>query len=197
MTKLSNSSQEGARPWGRRERCRCILSRRRHCGKQARFWWPSALVVRAEQPGLQERAEANSHLTRIKITALLNALVVEKQVTHVPSANIGTIHAIPVGDRLVSSQRHASLYLRRSTRSQKRHNSTSLQVYFLSQSSASMPRIMVSKYPLNWAESISSEWNWTQARWSFNFLPGDVSVSQTQAHTRCQVTIAQHSPVSL
>ena len=45
----------------------------------------------------------------------LNALVAKKQATRVPSANIGTIHAIPVDDR-VTSQMHASLNLRRSTR---------------------------------------------------------------------------------
>lgn len=46
---------------------------------------------------------------------------------------------------------HASLNLRRSTllKSQKHHNSTSLQIHFLSQSSASMQRTMASKYPLN------------------------------------------------
>ena len=72
------------------------------------------LIVRAEHTGLQARAEAKSHLTRIKLAALLNAPVAEKQATHVPSANTGTIHAIPVADRVIS-QMHASLNLRRFT----------------------------------------------------------------------------------
>ena len=111
--------------------------------------------VRADHAGFQARAKAKSHLTGIKITALLNALVVEKQATHVPSANTGTIHAMPVGNRVIL-QMHASLNLRRSTRwkSQKRHNSTPLLIHFLSQSSTSVQRTMVSKYPLNGTESI-------------------------------------------
>ena len=108
------------------------------------------LFVHADHVGLQARAEAKSHLTRIKITALVNALVVGKQATHVPSANTGTIHAITVADRVIS-QMHASLNLRRSTllKNQKRHNLTPLQIHFLSQSSASMQRTMASKYPSN------------------------------------------------
>ena len=108
------------------------------------------LIVRAEHAGLQARAEAKRHLTRIKIAALLNASVAEKQATRVPSANTGTIHAIPVADPVIS-QMYASLNLRRFTllKSQKCHNSTPLQIHFLSQSSASMQRTMVSKYPLN------------------------------------------------
>ena len=91
------------------------------------------LIVRAEHTGLQARAEVKSHITRIKITALLNALVVEKQAPHVHGANTGTIHAIPVGDSVIS-QMHASLNLRRSTwlKSQRHHNPTPLQFHFLS-----------------------------------------------------------------
>ena len=91
------------------------------------------LFVHAEHVGLQARAEAKSHLTRVKITALLNALVAGKQATHVPSANTGTIHVITVADRVIS-QMHASLNLRRSTllKNQKRHNLTPLQIHFLS-----------------------------------------------------------------
>ena len=93
------------------------------------------------------RAKAKSHLTTINITALLNALVAEKQATHIPSANTGTIHAIPVGDRVIS-QMHASLNVRRSTctvlKSQKRLNSTPLRTIF-----SLRQRAMASKYPLN------------------------------------------------
>ena len=60
------------------------------------------LIVRAEYAGLQARAEAKRHLTRIKIAALLNASVAEKQATRSPSANSGTIHAIPVADPVIS-----------------------------------------------------------------------------------------------
>ena len=107
------------------------------------------LIICAEHAGLQARAEAKSHITRIKITALLNTLVVEKQATHVPGGNTGTIHAINVGDPVIS-QMHASLNLSRSTqlKSQKHHNLTPLQFHFLSQSSASMQRTMASKFPL-------------------------------------------------
>ena len=108
------------------------------------------LIVRAEHAGLQARAETKSHLTRIKLAALLSASVADKTGPHVPSANTGTIHAIPVADRVIS-QTHASLNLRRFTllKSQKRHNSTPLQIHFPYQSSASMRRTMASKYPLN------------------------------------------------
>jgi len=107
-------------------------------------------IICAEHADLQARAKAKSHITRIKITALLNALVAEKQGTHVPSANTGTIHAIHVGNRVIS-QMHASLNLRRSTRwkSQKHHNSTPLQIHFLSQSSTSIQRTMAQKYLLD------------------------------------------------
>ena len=108
------------------------------------------LIFHAEHAGLQSRAEAKSHLTRIKITAHLNALVAEKQATYVPSANTGTIHAIPVGDWVIS-QMHGSLNLIRSTqlKSQKRHNWTPLHIHFVSQSSASMQRTMTSTSLLN------------------------------------------------
>ena len=59
-------------------------------------------IVRADHAGLQARAEAKRHLTRIKIIALLHALVAEKQVTQVISASTGTIHATPVADRVIS-----------------------------------------------------------------------------------------------
>ena len=102
-------------------------------------------IVLANHATLQARAKATSHLARNKIGALA-----EKQVTHVPSANTGTIHAILVVDRVIS-QMYARVNLRRSTRwkSQKLHKSTSLQIHFLSQSTTLLQRTMASKYPLN------------------------------------------------
>ena len=71
------------------KRRRCIFSSRRHSGKQARFWGPSAQTM----------------------------LLAGKRATHVPSANTGAIHAVRVGGRLTSHMR-ASLNLGRLEASQ-------------------------------------------------------------------------------